>query len=143
MKAEPAQARLHRRICALLDGMATSVAGMAEIVREFGDEGAYDNAGLVLTEIVRLRLSMAPEIDLIDIVRSVGGIYRVSIADILSDRRDQPTAMARQAVMLVAHNRGMQSTDIARALNLDHTTVIHGIAAAKRRLAEFEAKGRA
>lgn len=131
------------QIRAELDGLAASVVAIARIVETVSDDTARADADALIAEITRLRLTMSPAIRIDDILRSVASIYRVTASDILSDRRDQPIAMARHAVMLLAHHRGMQRRDIAKALNRERTTVNHGIAAAKQRLAAFEAKRQA
>jgi len=47
--------------------------------------------------------------------------------------RAREIAWARQAGMLLAHENGNSYSHIARMLNMDHTTIMHGVKAARER----------
>lgn len=51
----------------------------------------------------------------------------VSEAEIRSTSRIRKLVRLRQIVMFRAHEMGLSLTQIARALRMDHTTVLHGI----------------
>lgn len=53
--------------------------------------------------------------------------------------RKRQIAMARQLVMFLAHRDGVSLSTIGRALNRDHTTVLHGVRCeAARRAKQLE-----
>ena len=77
--------------------------------------------------------------DIEEIAREVCALADVSIDDVLRrndrPRRKKEIAHARQMVMYIAHLRQMTYVRIGELLNgLDHTTVLHGVRAAKQRV---------
>lgn len=59
----------------------------------------------------------------------------VPIAELMSDARRAQVAHARQEVMRLAVDAGFSTTQVGRFLGRDHSTVVHGIKAARARLA--------
>jgi chromosomal replication initiation ATPase DnaA len=72
-----------------------------------------------------LAASHPPELDAI--AGRVSQATGVSVADILSPKRKQPIARARQLVMWEARRQGASFSEIGRYLARDHTSVIHGV----------------
>lgn len=69
-----------------------------------------------------------------DVVLAVCRVYGVTHGDLVSPRRFQGLARSRQVAMLLAHELTLASLPaIGLALRRDHTTVIHGIKAARLR----------
>jgi chromosomal replication initiation ATPase DnaA len=56
-----------------------------------------------------------------------------TVEDFQGPERHRPIAWARQDFMLSAERAGYSLSEIGRFLNRDHTTVLHGIRAAKKR----------
>jgi chromosomal replication initiator protein len=75
----------------------------------------------------------APTLDAIqDAVCAVNGITR---EDLLSAKRSPKVARSRQVAMFMARElTGLSLTEIARAFDRDHTTVLHAVRAVKGRL---------
>ena len=67
------------------------------------------------------------------IVEAAALRHGVALRDILGPGRTQAAAFARQEVMYQARLTGLSLHQIGRALGRDHTTVMAGIAAHKRR----------
>ncbi len=66
---------------------------------------------------------------------ATAAVFDVPVAMILSQRRDAPTATARQTVYFVLRERmGWTLPEIGRFMNRDHTTVLHGCRTAHQRL---------
>lgn len=61
--------------------------------------------------------------------------HGVAIADILSDSRIRRVTRARQEVMRRAVEAGFSLGRVGRFLGRDHTTVLHGVNAARARIA--------
>lgn len=76
---------------------------------------------------------MTPE----QIIQQAADLFGLTPAAIVGDRRARHIVAARQAAMLAMHTlTEMSLAEIGRALNRrDHTTVAHGIAAARDRAA--------
>jgi chromosomal replication initiation ATPase DnaA len=68
------------------------------------------------------------------IVRQVAKLTGIPQEDILSPKRDRATARARQMVMWKARQEGHSFPAIGKALQRDHTSVLHGVRAINRRL---------
>ena len=75
---------------------------------------------------------------LMRIARAIATVEMVTVEDLRGPSRDRPIAWARQEFMVAARDDGHSLPEIAAFLNRDHTTVMHGIEAAKAR-----AEGRA
>jgi chromosomal replication initiator protein len=79
-------------------------------------------------------------ITILDIQREVAGAFGVRMIDILSERRGTREAYPRMAAYLLARDLTPQSLPrIGRSFMRDHTTVLHGIRVAERRMAEHPA----
>lgn len=61
-----------------------------------------------------------------EITQAAADIFGVPVRDILSKSRFREHTSARQAVCLVAWERGWSSPAIGRVLGRDHSTVLHG-----------------
>ena len=62
------------------------------------------------------------------LVREAARLSHLSLAALLSSRRDRDVARVRFAVMLVARDLNYSLPDIGRRLGgRDHTTVLHGV----------------
>lgn len=72
------------------------------------------------------------------IVRQVASEYNVSPDDILGPCRERVFVVARQEAMRRASDEGLSLVRIGNAMRRDHTTVLHGIRAAKARLGAAE-----
>ena len=61
---------------------------------------------------------------------------RITIDSLLGPRKDAKAAHARQLAMLIMRETqpNMSLTDIGRYFRRDHTTIIHGIRAARKRI---------
>ena len=81
------------------------------------------------------------------VIQKRGVVYQIAcavsvetglpVADILGRRRFQSHVEARQLVMYLAKQQGLSYSKIARAMGLDHTTIMHGVKAeAARRAVE-------
>lgn len=75
---------------------------------------------------------------LTSILRAVAAEYAVTVGDLTGPRRTKLISEARQVVMYLGREMTSWSLQrIGRAVNRDdHTTVLHGIAAVVRRLAD-------
>jgi chromosomal replication initiation ATPase DnaA len=60
--------------------------------------------------------------------------WDVSWGEVIGSIKEQRIVLARQAVMFALHAAGFSSTQIGKALGREHTTVLHGIKAARRRM---------
>ena len=70
-----------------------------------------------------------------DTIKNVARHYGTTPEDILSERRFKRTIIARQHAMWVLYNHSTLSLpEIGRALNRDHTTVLHGVRRHQERL---------
>tara|TARA_R100001086_G_scaffold211977_1_gene127950 strand:- start:212 stop:499 length:288 start_codon:yes stop_codon:yes gene_type:complete len=69
------------------------------------------------------------------ITRDVAAAYGVSVMDMCSKVRTYKVAHARQEAMRRAKNLGFGVRAIGVFFSRDHTTVMHGIKAATRRMA--------
>jgi chromosomal replication initiation ATPase DnaA len=67
------------------------------------------------------------------IIRDVAGEFGVPDAAIRGNSRVRIVAIPRQEVMRRAHDAGFSLHQIGHVLSRDHTTVLHGIKAAKAR----------
>ena len=67
------------------------------------------------------------------IVDAVAEATGISAKRIMSQRRDAPTARARQIVMYEARQQGLSFSQIGAALGRDHTSVMHGVRAEQAR----------
>ena len=65
----------------------------------------------------------------LDIVqRIVCEVYKISLADLLSQRRDRKYTRPRQYAMWLARNCTKRSgCEIGRAFHRDHATILHGV----------------
>lgn len=71
------------------------------------------------------------------IQEATAAAYGVALEDMLSARRKQPAAFARQVAMTLAHDlTGYSLPRIGRAFFRDHTTVMHALRVVRARLAE-------
>ncbi len=70
------------------------------------------------------------------IAEEVAAATGVPVRAILGRRRDAKTVEARQLVMFLARRHGMSFPAIGYALNRDHSTVKHGVAAEAARRAQ-------
>lgn len=68
-----------------------------------------------------------------EIVREVSAATGISTAEIYGRSRIGKIAQARQIVMYLCREKGMTLTQIGNLLHRDHTTVMAGIEAEKRR----------
>jgi chromosomal replication initiation ATPase DnaA len=59
--------------------------------------------------------------------------YGLTVDDFRSPIRRRPIAWPRQEFMLAAHEAGFSMPQIGRFLGRDHTTILHGIRAARKR----------
>lgn len=77
-----------------------------------------------------------------EIISEVAQRRKLSVTELLSPSRKHVIAHARQEAMWEIHSRlGRSLPWIAQTLHLkDHTTVLHGIRAHARRLAEAQAE---
>lgn len=66
----------------------------------------------------------------------------VTLADLLGRRRTPRVAAARHELYSLLYGLGYSSTEIGRAVDRDHATVLHGISVRERRLAESAARVR-
>lgn len=97
-----------------------------------------------LTDIDRAQIrALFPRALLLDIAREVAAELALDHAEIMSGCRRFDVAHARQMVMFVAHRGGLSYSAIGRALGVDHTTVMHGVAAHARRVGELVREGQA
>lgn len=71
-----------------------------------------------------------------EIVSAVSLHSGVSEVAIYGPARHGKVAHARQLVMYVAHRQGLSLPVIGKALSRDHTTVLHGVRAEKKRRGE-------
>ena len=62
-----------------------------------------------------------------EIVAQVADLTCLPATEIMGRSRKAPIAQARHLVWLVAQRQGMSLTQIGRAFDRDHTTVLHGI----------------
>lgn len=63
----------------------------------------------------------------------VSRAYGLTVEDFKSPTRVRDVSWPRQEFMLAAHRAGYSLGQIARFLNRDHTTILHGIRAASKR----------
>lgn len=70
-----------------------------------------------------------------ELMQSVSDITGFTVLELLSRRKEQRLAHARQALYYLACvNTSMSFPEIGRRLNKDHTTILHGFNRAKDRL---------
>ncbi|MBR0644014.1 helix-turn-helix domain-containing protein [Plastoroseomonas hellenica] len=81
---------------------------------------------------LRRRGTTAPPLSLREMTAIVADVFEVPVSEIMSDRRHQPIALARQVAMEMAALRlGFSLPRIGRFFKRDHTTVL----SARRRIA--------
>lgn len=74
-----------------------------------------------------------------EIMRSVADISGYSVIDLVSSRRSRCLSNARFMVFLIARRHTLKAlTEIARILDKDHTTVLHGVKRATKMESECE-----
>ena len=66
------------------------------------------------------------------ITAQVSDLTGVSVKDLMSKRRTDRIARARFLIWFIAQREGMSLTQIARAFDRDHTTILHGIQQERR-----------
>jgi chromosomal replication initiation ATPase DnaA len=119
----PDPAALTRRMQQLDHAITALIAEQAAIwaaLRHLGSDGAFPR-----TTQGQVR----------QIIEAVAAEWRVTVDDILSDRRQQPIAQARQVAMWLARHCTLLSAPvIGRAFRRDHTTVLHGVEVVELRL---------
>lgn len=71
-----------------------------------------------------------------DVLREVSQATGIRITDLTGYSRRRSIVWPRQVAYLALHRAGYSLSDIGRIMHRDHTTVMHGIAVAKRRGAE-------
>lgn len=82
---------------------------------------------------VRKRVTMS------DVANAVSRHYGMSMIDLMSDRRTQPLARARQMMFCVAREVTLLSyPSMALAMNRDHTTAIHADRITRLRMQDDE-----
>ena len=59
-----------------------------------------------------------------------------TVQELISPKLDKLTAQARQAAMWYAHKKGVSNPVIGSFFKKDHTTVIHAVKAAEKRIAK-------
>ena len=67
------------------------------------------------------------------IIRDASVLTGIPVPDIIGHKRTKEFVRVRQAVMWEARRQGYSLPQIGRALNRDHTTVIHGLRQVERR----------
>lgn len=72
-----------------------------------------------------------------DFVEEVSTETGVPVAAILSKNRTRKFCVPRQEVFLRAHEYGLSLSHIGRVFDRDHTTILHGIRAARKRIEEW------
>ena len=81
---------------------------------------------------------LAPVNEVSAIAEAVALLIGLTVDDIMGRRRGQPAVEARQLVMYVAWRRGFSKCAIGRAMDRDHSTVVHGIRAEAERRGELD-----
>ena len=76
---------------------------------------------------------MTPRERVHSIVRDVAAEYEVAAKDIFGTTRLRPAAWARQEVFRRLNDFGYSLSWIGRVFDRDHTTVLHGVRAARTR----------
>lgn len=61
-------------------------------------------------------------------------VTEIPIEEIRGQSRVRPVAWARQSVYYAAHMNGVSLSEIGKYFNRDHTSVLHGIRAVKKRI---------
>lgn len=85
---------------------------------------------------------MTTRIHVTDCVALACRINGIPKGQIFTRRRFQNLVQARQDAMLLARECGNSLSHIGRVMNFDHTTILHGIKAAKaRRDVEWKRQG--
>jgi chromosomal replication initiator protein len=115
----------------VLEGAMTRVLALSSLLRE-----------PLTTSIVRQALDVdrgatpgRPTPSLEQIQDAVCAVHRISREELLSPRRSPRIAQTRQLAMYLARElTGLSLSDIARAFDRDHTTVMHAIRAVGARL---------
>ena len=72
-----------------------------------------------------------------EIALAVSAETSIPLSAIYGKGRKREIVEARWIVMFLADRDGMSLQDIGRALNMDHTTVMHGLKREKQRRAEM------
>ena len=75
-----------------------------------------------------IRATRTPRATVRMIASEVSEITGVPASEILGRRRAQEVCHARELVCYVARRTGMTYSQIGRALNRDHSTIIHAVA---------------
>jgi chromosomal replication initiation ATPase DnaA len=75
-----------------------------------------------------------PRARMAEIAASMAIATELTVADIRGPRRDRAVAWPRQQAMLMMHQAGYSLPMIGRFFKRDHTTILHGVRAAKSRL---------
>ena len=89
-------------------------------------------------DVLRCRAISLGNRDLIKMIASaVSAKSGTSISSIYGTSRAKPAIAARHLVMYLAHKEGLSYPVIGRALNRDHTTVMHGVKAEQKRRGEL------
>lgn len=74
--------------------------------------------------------------NLVAIAVEVANSKGLTFEEMMADTRQRDVAWPRQEFMLAAHREGYSMPEIGALIGRDHTTVLHGIRAAKKREAQ-------
>ena len=76
--------------------------------------------------------------EIIHLFQDLANASGFTLSQLLGPGRTYKLSRVRQYGMLLAHMAGHSTPDIADVLSRDHTTIIHGIKSAKRRLKKMK-----
>ena len=76
--------------------------------------------------------------DIIQLFQDLANASGFTLEELVGPGRTFKLSRIRQYGMLLAHMAGHSTPDIADVLNRDHTTVIHGIKSAQRRIKKMK-----
>lgn len=133
--AEARGARLESRILkqeAVIDALRAQVArldaamrGLLRPVPAPNPVEIEDNPAIQCAALSAARMS--------DIAARVALLHEITVAELRGTSRQVRYAHPRQEAMLIMHEAGYSMPRIGRFFHRDHTTVLHGIRAAKAR----------
>lgn len=106
-----------------LEGALNRIIVQADMI---GQSPSVEAARDLLRDILR---TTERRVTVEDIQKQVAAFYKISLADLLSERRSRPLARPRQVAMYLAKQlTSLSLPDIGRKFSgRDHTTIIHGV----------------
>ena len=101
---------------------------MARAIRSLEQRVKALERGLPKSVRPKIKLAYYADLEMAALIKMAVGLFAVETLDIIGARSLAPFVLAREWVAYEAHLLGKSSVEIGRALNRDHSTVLHYLA---------------